>query len=127
MPRPQNYRPHIPLKVKVEACLIGMGLDPRAVEWDHDPPLALRPWDEDKQDTDPPANDPRFITPRVKEDHREKTKTDVGRIAKAKRLSKAHEDMRRRLTSREGQENATVSRLSHPTKRKKLNGEVVDR
>ena len=90
---PKGYRPHMPLRVKLEAALRHAGMDPENIEWDHDPALQLRRWDPDanggKGDTIPPANDPRFITPRERENHDEKTRRrDVPEIARTKRLEK---------------------------------------
>ena len=87
-------RKKIPLKVKLEACLHMLGLDPDDVEWDHDPALGVRPINEDGTDYDPPQHDPRYITPRSRENHAEKTNgtkattagSDKNRIAKVNRI-----------------------------------------
>ena len=100
-------RKHIPMAVKLEACLLMMGLDPKKVDWDHHPALGLRPVNDDGTDYDPPQLDPRYIMPRERdEDHKFKTfgrkgesrlsitgDGDVSRIAKAERLEKARRDM----------------------------------
>lgn len=103
---PKGYRPHMNLSVKLRAVLIACGFDPDTVEFDHQPPLALRIWDEATQDTIPPANDPRFIRPMPRQEHREKTngpatkaraqgdKTD---IAKTVRVSADQQDFRDRM------------------------------
>lgn len=60
---PKGYRPHMPMKVKLEAALRALGLTLETVDFDHTPPLQMRVWRPDKGDTDPPANDPAFIMP----------------------------------------------------------------
>lgn len=78
------------------------GLDHKAVQWDHDPALGLRPVNAAGDDYDPPQLDPRHIVPRAKDDHYRKTHghlpgegaattadSDQGKIAKAERLEKA--------------------------------------
>lgn len=92
-------RKAIPLRVKLDAALIALGLDPKATEFDHDPALGLRPVNADGDDFDPPQLDPRHIVPRGCADHRTKTtgtppgqkvvtvaNGDQHKIAKAKRL-----------------------------------------
>lgn len=96
---PKGFRPHMGLRVQRDAALIMLGLDPSQIDWDHDPAIHLRQWDEEAGDTIPGANDPRFITPRARDDHKVKTKKDVGRIAKVRRLSDEHEAFQRRLSS----------------------------
>jgi hypothetical protein len=108
---PKGFRPHMSLKVKLEALLINGPVldsegrkvcDPKAIDWDHCPPLMLRVWDEAAGDTDPPANDPAHIVPRIRDDHREKTATrDVPAIAKAKRCADEHDEFRRRLLEKD--------------------------
>ena len=93
-----TYRPHMPLSVKLEAAIRQLGLDPARVDFDHDPALGLREFNEETKTYTPDANDPRFITVRSRdEDHRIKTSgngatsagSDIHRIAKSKRLAKA--------------------------------------
>lgn len=108
---PKGYRPHMPLKVKLEALLInGPVLDSEgrkvceldAIDWDHSPPLQLRVWDVEAGDTDPPANDPNHIVPRLRSDHRVKTaKRDVPAISKAKRCAADHNEFRRRILEKD--------------------------
>lgn len=108
---PKGYRPHMPIKVKLEALLInGPVLDDEGrkvcdlnqIEWDHSPALQLRVWDEATQDTIPAANDPKHIVPLWKPLHKAKTaKRDVPEVAKTKRLAKEHEAFRSRILSRE--------------------------
>lgn len=95
-------RKAIPLRVKLDAALIALGLDPKATEFDHDPALGLRPVNAAGDDFDPPQLDPRHIVPRAAAVHYAKTNghrpgeklvttanSDKGRIAKAERLEAA--------------------------------------
>ena len=89
---PKGFRPHMGLAVKLRAAIRQLGLDPERVEFDHDPPIQARVWDPESNDTKPPANDPRYITIRSKEDHDEKTnRKDKPAIAKTKRLARAQQ------------------------------------
>ncbi len=89
-------RNHMSLAVKLEACLNALGIDPCDVEWDHQPALALRGWDDKAQDTVPPQNDPHYIVPLSKADHKAKTNgtpstsygSDKHAIAKVRRIRK---------------------------------------
>jgi len=111
---PKGFRPHMPMRVKAEAALIRLGLEPHDVEFDHDPPIHMRIWNAAKGDTDPPANDPRHIVPRSKSEHRRKTHGrkgtsvlsssgdgDQSRIAKLRRTEASEEEFRRRLLTKE--------------------------
>jgi hypothetical protein len=95
----KRRRPHIHAMVKLHAALYQLGLEPHAVELDHDPALALRPVDPETGDTIPPANDPKFLVWRTKADHKLKTtgrrgesklcdisNGDIHRAAKVKRI-----------------------------------------
>ncbi|WP_336801650.1 hypothetical protein [Kaistia sp. MMO-174] len=118
-----SKRKAIPDRVKLHAALRRLGLKIEQVNFDHDPPLALRPVDPDTGDTIPPANDPDHIFLVTIDEHREKTfgkggakrattaGSDIHRIAKTKRLERARseresaaEDFRRRLLAREHDE-----------------------
>ena len=103
---PKGWRPR-PLKTaeKLQIVLNQNGLDPdtgkkleamgEAVEFDHDPAIHLRPWHAEAQDTDPPANDLRYIVARSKPSHKQKTNgnkattygSDKHAIAKLGRLT----------------------------------------
>lgn len=99
-------RKHIPMKAKVEACLLLLGFkreDLGRVQWDHFPALKLRPIVGD--DYDPPSNDPAHLRPMLAEDHLAKTSGrkgesrlsitpdgDAQRINKVKRLRKQIEE-----------------------------------
>jgi len=49
-----------------------------SAEFDHDPPLELRAWDEKKRDTIPAANDPDYLFALAPACHREKTYSPRG-------------------------------------------------
>ena len=107
-PRPK--RKPIPMHVKLEACLIKLGFAPgEPIDWDHSPPLGLRPVSDDGTDYDPPQHDPRHIYPLERALHSDKTNGnpavalsgDKSRIAKAKRLEEKHAAFRDRLLERE--------------------------
>jgi hypothetical protein len=88
-------RPHMPLRVKLDAALIALGLDPASVELHHQPPLSLRPYDEATGKWTPDANDPRYIVPMGKALHRERTAAiDIPASAKTRRVTKKHEAFR---------------------------------
>lgn len=100
-PPKNKKRQHMPLHVKLEASLRALGLEPKLVEFQHDPPLAMRVWVPEKNDYDPPENDPRYIRPMAKADHKEVTaKKDIPEIAKTKRLSKAQQEFRDRMLAK---------------------------
>jgi len=93
-----TYRPNMPLSVKLQAAILQLGLDPAKVDFDHNPALGLREFNEETKTYTPDANDPKFITVLERgEEHRIKTSgtpatsagSDIHRIAKAKRLAKA--------------------------------------
>lgn len=106
-------RKRIPDRVKLIAALRRYGLTIEDVEFDHDPALALRPVNPATGDTIPPANDPEHIRMLLITEHRRKTfgpggekrittaGSDVGNIAKVRRLSKKQEEMRRRMLAKE--------------------------
>lgn len=93
LPPKGQKRKNVSLLVKLRSALRLAGLDPdEPIEWDHDPPLAQRPWIEEIQDYDPPENDDKYLIPRQKKLHREKTaKIDAPAIAKTRRLAKAQQ------------------------------------
>lgn len=104
-----TYRPHMPLSIKLQAAILQLGLDPACVDFDHDPALGLRLFDEDTKTYTPHANDPKFITVRARdEDHRIKTSgngatsagSDIHRIAKSKRLATAQDALSRAMQAK---------------------------
>src|ERR1700749_4999245 len=97
----------MPLKVKLQAALIALGLDPDDVDFDHVPPLVMRPINPETGDTIPPANDPRYIVPLSRAVHRAKTfgdhvplSGDVSKIAKMKRVGTKETEFRARLLAK---------------------------
>lgn len=89
-------RKHINLRTALDAALYQLGIDPKNAHLDHSPPLALREWDEDAQDTIPPASDPKHLVWMSAEKHRIKTSgrknvtsagSDIHAIAKVKRIT----------------------------------------
>lgn len=108
---PKGFRPHVSLKVKLESILIhGPVLDEDGnrvckvedLDFDHQPPLMMRVWNPEANDTSPPANDPNYLVPMIRESHRRKTaKIDIPQIAKTKHLAEWQEDFRRKLLSKE--------------------------
>lgn len=96
-------RPHMSVSVQRDAAVLQLGLDPKAVDWDHDPALGIRVFNEATGKYEPDANDPRFITVRARtreaDGHKAKTfgtggttaGSDLQRIAKIKRFEKARE------------------------------------
>lgn len=121
-------RPHMSIKVKLDACLILLGLDPNDVEWHHEPALELRKkwflhpvhwkkaakggtvlWDSEGHPyiTSPDANDPRFIRPMSKAGHKVQTfgtgkprEGDIKTIAHTRRLTKKESEFRQRLLAK---------------------------
>jgi len=113
-----SRRKAIPLLVKLQVALREMGLSISEVNFDHQPPLALREWDPEAQDTIPPANDPEHIGLMVTKDHKRKTfgtpattaGSDIHKIAKVRRLSRKEEEFRKRLLKPEDSESHRKSR-----------------
>ncbi len=102
---PRLPRPHMSLSVKLAACLDALGFKPDdEIEWDHTWALGLRERTADGGYI-PDANDPRYIRPKLKEQHAVKTRgngattagSDVHVIAKTKRLAREQEEFRRRV------------------------------
>lgn len=90
LPPPGRKRKSRPMRIELRAALRAAGLDPdQPIEYDHVPPLAQRPWNEELQDFEPAENDDRYLVPRQKAVHREKTaKEDAPAIAKTRRQAK---------------------------------------
>jgi len=75
-------RKHIPMAVKrvvvarqdgLCSCGCGEPLAGARGNFDHNPPLELREWDEGANDTIPPANDPNYIDALIEAHHHKKT------------------------------------------------------
>ena len=94
-PGERPKRKPIPLKARLEACLLLLKIDPKDVQWDHDPPLGLRSINDAGTDYEPPQHDPQYIQPLSAAAHALKTdgdhvplSGDKSRISKAKRLER---------------------------------------
>ena len=92
-PGERPKRKPIPLKARLEACLLLLKIDPKDVQWDHDPPLGLRSINDAGTDYEPPQHDPQYIQPLSAAAHALKTdgdhvplSGDKSRISKAKRI-----------------------------------------
>ena len=110
-------RPGMPLGVKLRAALYALGLDPDDVDFDHNPPLAMRPIDPVTGDTVPPANDPRYIVPLARAGHKAKTfgssvplSSDISKIAKLKRVEKGEAEFRARLLAKDAGDPVTIKK-----------------
>ena len=100
---------NIPLSIKLAVALRMLGFAKgQRVDFDHDPALGLRDWDEEKRDFIPPQLDPDFIVIRTKPVHDKKTNgngatsygSDKHAIAKIDRVCEAVEAFRRRLLAK---------------------------
>jgi hypothetical protein len=77
------------------------------------------------------------LTPRLKAEHRAKTATkDVPMIAKAKRIEASHEEFRRKMLSKTGEETAETDKKQKPTRKlqgrgfqqwRNFKGEIIKR
>lgn len=110
---PSERRKHIPLKAQLHAALLQLGFEPNQVELDHTPALVLRDWDDEAQDTVPPASDPRYLIWRPKAEHAAKTFGSGGE----KRITSAGGDIHaaahvRRIGRRETEFRAALLRKS---------------
>lgn len=122
-------RPHMPLSVKLAACLDMLGLTGEKIEWEHSVALKLRPIDPETGDTIPPANDPRYIRPMILSDHKTKTNGvphiplsgDLSKIAKTKRIERKHAEFQARLMAKQtGEEPETKSRAKRQWPKRKF-------
>lgn len=116
-PRVSDVRKDPPLSVKLAVALRMLGFTKNdQVQYDHDPALGLRDWDEEKQDFIPPQLDPEFIVIRTKAVHRTKSSgrkgegkvtsygSDAHAIAKIDRLEKDQAAFRSKLLAKDGGE-----------------------
>jgi hypothetical protein len=108
-PRVRDVRKDPPLSVKLAVALRMLGFKPEdRIQFDHDPALALREWDEEKRDFIPPQHDPEYIVIRTEPAHDKKTNgngatsygSDKHAIAKIDRVSEAEEALQRRLLAK---------------------------
>jgi hypothetical protein len=113
-PRTSDVRKAIPLSVKLAVALRMLGFTKEdQVQYDHDPALGLREWDEEKQDFIPAQLDPESIVIRTKPAHRTKTSgrkgeakvtsygSDAHAIAKIDRVQKDQAAFRGRLLAKD--------------------------
>ena len=78
-PKTWQFRKVIPLHVKLQVALRqGLGVKESEINWSHEPALADRRWDEEKQDTVPGQHDPDYIFIRAKSEHDRITYQDNG-------------------------------------------------
>lgn len=116
----RRYRPAIPARVKLQVvlnqralCGCGCGAPlSEQVEFDHDPALIFREYDATTRTYTPDANDPAFIKAKLVDCHARKTfgpggekrittrGSDIGEKARVRRLSRDHEEFRRRMLAR---------------------------
>lgn len=129
-PRVSDVRKDPPLSVKLAVALRMLGFTKEdQVQYDHDPALGLREWDEEKRDFIPPQNDPDWIVIRTKPSHRTKTTgrkgeravtsygSDQHAIAKIDRLQKEQAAFRSRLLAKDaGESSPGKSRQSIPSR-----------
>lgn len=118
---PVGFRKAIPTKVKLQVVLSQGGLckscgqrinDVENCRFDHRPPIQLRCWDPEAQDTVPGVNDPEAIEALHKDCHDIKTTGrrgesrlsardgDVAAIAKVRRITKDQEAYRKRMLAK---------------------------
>lgn len=78
--RVNEYRKPIPTWVKLQSLYnaaideaLPRNLDVRNLQFDHDPPLLARPYDDEVRDFVPGQNDPAYISPLLRADHLHKT------------------------------------------------------
>lgn len=105
-------RKHMGVSTKLDAALHRLGLFGLEIEWNHSPPLGMRDQIRDEDGNfiryEPDENDPRYIVPMIKDEHRAATygkrhdvsNGDTHKIWKARRLSKAEAEFRQRLLSK---------------------------
>jgi hypothetical protein len=129
-PRVSDVRKNLPLSVKLAVALrmLGFTKDDQ-VQYDHDPALALRDWDEVNHDFIPPQLDPEAIVIKTKPAHRTKTTgrkgeakvtsygSDAHAIAKIDRLQKEQAEFRARLLAKDsGDRSPAKSHSSIPAR-----------
>lgn len=104
-------RRHIPLSVKLAACLDALGLTGVPIDWNHDPALGLRRRDPVTGLYDPDELDPRYLRPVPRESHKVITNGtaaplsgDKSKIAKLKRVERKEREFRERVLAKEAGE-----------------------
>lgn len=68
-------RAYRPVSVERDAALYALGLDPAYVDWHHEPPLELRPFEivNGRKIYTPGENDPRHLVPMAPDAHEKRT------------------------------------------------------
>lgn len=118
---PKGYRPEIPVSVKFNVVMrqdgrcknCGQKLQEwRETQFDHRPPIQMRSWSDELQDTLPAANDVEYIEALHKDCHKvlttgrqgesklSKRGGDISDVAKLRRLTRKEEDFRKRLLTK---------------------------
>ena len=112
MKRTAEHRKHIPIGVKLHSTLLMLGFTEEeiagGIDWNHNPPLALRFVDPETRRLTPDANDPRHIEPLRRRDHHERTfgrpattaGSDIHAIAHARRIGKKEAEFRARVLAK---------------------------
>jgi hypothetical protein len=73
-----EHRKHIPIGVRLHACLLLLGFPEEAItggriRWDHDPALSMRFEDPETHQLVPAPNEPSAIKPMLDDDHNNKS------------------------------------------------------
>lgn len=111
----------MPLAVKLASALYALGLDPANVDFDHQPPLGMRPKNPETGETVPAPNDPRYIVPLARAAHKAKTfgnhvplSGDVQKIKKIQRIEKDQAAFRARLLAKDAGEASPAKKGRRP-------------
>ncbi|MBY0561443.1 hypothetical protein [Hyphomicrobium sp.] len=137
IPRPKDYRPPMPPKIKMEVLVrqegrCGCGCNEKLgsmdnVQFDHDPALVNRDWDEWNGDTIPEANDPAYIFAKTIVHHQTKTKKDIKTRDKDRRVIAATAEHKARMEVKAGRaEPEPVSRATGSGARGHFAPDVID-
>jgi hypothetical protein len=112
----QNYKSALPPHVDLPQSIAG------AVHFDHRPPLHERPYIEEIDDTEPRANDPKFIFAITAQEHRELSGKDWSRMCRTDRLRGLQEEIDRALTKECGhrrERKGTIKGAGFPKKKRR--------
>lgn len=111
--RASDHRKHIPVGVKLHACLLLLGFTDDQIpllEWDHTIPLGLREIDAETGEMTPAPNDPHFIRPMLPDEHAVKTRgagattagSDIGKMKKLRKLIAKQAEFNARILAKGG-------------------------
>lgn len=128
---PRKYRP---VHVERDAALNALGLLGKNIQYDHDPALGLRAFDPVTGLYDPDELDPRYLVPRLVDEHSIKTNGshiplsgDKSKIAKLVRLETdpaGGEEFRRKLLAKTPKDERPKSKwASRPFPKRGKNGD----